>query len=244
MAGRDYSHAMEMKPGAMKETPANTAAVEYKGKRTQRPRGHERRQAILRAALKIIAEEGVRAVRHRAVAKEAGVPLAATTYYFKDINELIYDAFAYFAAEGDKLKSKLEQRSFAALAELTATPNRDAQTRLRFIEHLTRFLVEHIEEQVSHVDNRMVENAFYLRALYDTELAKMLSANRDAMREKIHRFFVSLELHDPQSDTEIFLALIYHLEYELLAARQRGGNGPDAARVMRNFIDKLIPLAE
>ena len=38
----------------------------------------------------------MRGIRHRAVAKEADVPLAATTYYFKDIDELIVDTFTLY----------------------------------------------------------------------------------------------------------------------------------------------------
>ena len=54
----------------------------------------------------MIAASGTRAVTHRAVAKEAGVPLAATTYYFASKEDLLAEAFRYLAdaeiAEIDK----------------------------------------------------------------------------------------------------------------------------------------------
>ena len=62
--------------------------------------GKARREQILAATLRVVAREGVRAVRHRAVAKEAEVPLSATTYYFRDIHELIAEAFHSFAEQG------------------------------------------------------------------------------------------------------------------------------------------------
>jgi AcrR family transcriptional regulator len=46
--------------------------------------------------MRIVVRDGVRAVRHRAVAAEAGVPLSATTYYFKDIDDLLTDTFAQY----------------------------------------------------------------------------------------------------------------------------------------------------
>ena len=46
-------------------------------------------EAILEAALRVIAERGVEAVTHRAVADAAGVPLSATTYYFESLDELL-----------------------------------------------------------------------------------------------------------------------------------------------------------
>src|SRR5690606_30300634 len=58
-------------------------SVQYHGRKAIRRRSEVRRQAILDAAMRIIVRDGVRAVRHRAVAAEAGVPLSATTYYFK-----------------------------------------------------------------------------------------------------------------------------------------------------------------
>jgi AcrR family transcriptional regulator len=214
--------------------------VEYKGKRTQRSRGHERREAILRAALQIIARDGMRAVRHRAVAKEANVPLAATTYYFKDINELIYDAFAYFAAEGDKLKAKLEERSFAALSALTPEQLKHADAREQFLVHLTELVTEHIYDQVDHSDDRRVENSFHMRALYDNELSAMLAYKRNEMRPKISRFFSVWGLPDPESDTEAFLALVLHLEYETLSARLREDTEPDVRRILKNFLSHLL----
>jgi len=55
-------------------------------------RGERRRRAILDATLALVGREGTAAVTHRAVAAEAGVPLAATTYYFDSKEELIRDA--------------------------------------------------------------------------------------------------------------------------------------------------------
>jgi AcrR family transcriptional regulator len=45
-------------------------------------RRNPRRREILEATLRVIGESGVNSVTHRAVAQEAGVALASTTYYF------------------------------------------------------------------------------------------------------------------------------------------------------------------
>ncbi len=76
-----------------------TTAIQYQGRKARRTGSEQRRQAILEASLNIIVRDGIRAVRHRAVAREAGVPLSATTYYFKDLSDLIADTFALFASE-------------------------------------------------------------------------------------------------------------------------------------------------
>jgi DNA-binding transcriptional regulator YbjK len=55
-------------------------------------RGAERRDAIVRAAAELILEDGPSAVTHRTVAARADVPLAATTYYFSGLDELVETA--------------------------------------------------------------------------------------------------------------------------------------------------------
>lgn len=55
-------------------------------------RQNPRRQDILEATLRVIGEGGVNSVTHRAVAQEAGVSLASTTYYFDSKSALIEEA--------------------------------------------------------------------------------------------------------------------------------------------------------
>jgi TetR/AcrR family transcriptional regulator, regulator of biofilm formation and stress response len=90
--------------------------------------GAERRAAILAATVRLLVREGLAAVTHRAVAREAGVPLAATTYYFDSKDELIGEALAILVADeiarvseraaelGDDISSP--SRSAAAVAEV------------------------------------------------------------------------------------------------------------------------------
>jgi DNA-binding transcriptional regulator YbjK len=65
-----------------------------------RPRGAARREALLEAVLRIVAEVGPDAVTHRRVAEVAGLPLASTTYWF-DSKEQLLTAALELAAERD-----------------------------------------------------------------------------------------------------------------------------------------------
>ena len=67
-----------------------TAAVTRKGER--------RRYALVTAAAELLCEGGFEAVRHRAVADRAGLPLASTTYYFASLEELVEQAVEYLGA--------------------------------------------------------------------------------------------------------------------------------------------------
>jgi TetR/AcrR family transcriptional regulator, regulator of biofilm formation and stress response len=80
------------------------------GQRTRQARGERRRDAILEAALRVIAERGVSAVTHRAVATQADVPLASTTYYFESLDELLEGALLKFVnAEAERLAAVAER---------------------------------------------------------------------------------------------------------------------------------------
>jgi DNA-binding transcriptional regulator YbjK len=86
---------------------------------TRQARGERRRQAIIQAALRLISERGVDAVSHRAVAEEAGVPLASTTYYFESLDELLEGALRLFvdeeAARLTELAERIEGQDLPAL---------------------------------------------------------------------------------------------------------------------------------
>ncbi|WP_037575260.1 TetR/AcrR family transcriptional regulator [Phaeacidiphilus oryzae] len=56
-----------------------------------------RKRAIVVAACELIAEVGVGRVTHRLVAARAGVPLGATTYYFRSLDELVEAALRHAA---------------------------------------------------------------------------------------------------------------------------------------------------
>lgn len=61
------------------------------------PKGERRRRALVAAAADLLAAGGFDAVRHRAVAERAGLPLASTTYYFASLDELVAGAVEYGA---------------------------------------------------------------------------------------------------------------------------------------------------
>lgn len=82
------------------------------------PKGERRRSALIEAASQLLLEGGFDAVRHRAVAERAGLPLASTTYYFNSLEELVAAAVEYFG------RAELD-RGWARLARLNAE-QRDA----------------------------------------------------------------------------------------------------------------------
>ena len=95
-------------PGPRRATPAPfadrlDAVVAYLAPRSSRrpsgtlvrvatEKGERRRAALVAAAAELLRTGGFEAVRHRAVAEKAGLPLASTTYYFASLDDLVVAA--------------------------------------------------------------------------------------------------------------------------------------------------------
>lgn len=67
------------------------------GTRRTRPNDPHRRERIARAAIAVVAERGLEAVTHRAVAAAAEVPLGSTTYHFATLDDLLEVALEHAA---------------------------------------------------------------------------------------------------------------------------------------------------
>ncbi|VDR39165.1 putative DNA-binding transcriptional regulator [Tsukamurella paurometabola] len=91
------------------------------------PKGERRRAALVAAAGELLVEGGFESVRHRAVAHRAHIPLAATTYYFESLGDLLSNAVAYAgeldvaAVRGRAEAVSRRRRGDSALAKLLAT---------------------------------------------------------------------------------------------------------------------------
>lgn len=103
---------------------------------THRARGLARREALLRAAVEIVAERGVGGATHRAIAERAGVPPSTTTYFFASIDELILEALRHFTQQRVAQLNELSR----VLAERHSEPREIAQL---FAEILCSAPIQH-----------------------------------------------------------------------------------------------------
>jgi DNA-binding transcriptional regulator YbjK len=66
------------------------------GRSPQQERSQRRRDALLEAAVDLMAEGGMPAITHRAVAARAGVPASTAGYFFASIDDLAAEALRVF----------------------------------------------------------------------------------------------------------------------------------------------------
>ncbi len=81
-------------------------------------KGEARRSALLAAVVRVLERGGPAAVTHRAVAAEAGVPLAAATYYFASIDDLLVSALRRATEEQVALFANLTTPSLEDFARV------------------------------------------------------------------------------------------------------------------------------
>ena len=90
------------------------------------PADPDRRRRIVAAVLEIVEERGLIGVSHRTVAKQAGVPLGSTTYYFASLDDLLAAALEQVVdeyetrlrASTERLAGKSGRRLAGALTDL------------------------------------------------------------------------------------------------------------------------------
>ncbi len=192
----------------MAETSSN-----YQGRKTNRKGSTERRLSLLEAALRIIAREGTRGIRHRAVAVEANVPLAATTYYFEHIDALINDAFVLFAERMRDEDRRLGEICYRTIGNLSQQQLAGSEARAALSRELASLLTEHITRRASCPDTRMLGSAFRNDAMHNHVLQKLIADNVVEVHRLIEQGLSAAGSPHSSRDATVIMATINHLEY-------------------------------
>jgi DNA-binding transcriptional regulator YbjK len=188
-----------------------------------RPRGAARRESLLDAVLRIVAEVGVDAVTHRRVAEVAELPLASTTYWFESKEHLL-------------------------TAALQRAAERDIERLRAFLGETPERALDPVGLAVGAIlgpsENSGQSSRGWLLATY----ALMLEAARrpalrdvtmrwnDAYLEALPPLLAAAGSRHPRSDAGLLLAAVDGLLVEQLAS----GDASDLAPRLRRLADALV----
>jgi len=208
------NHALAQE-GAAGIATAVAESVQYQGRKASRQGSEQRRQVILDAAMRIVVRDGVRAVRHRAVAAEAGVPLSATTYYFKDIDDLLSDTFAQYVERSAAFMAKLWVNNEGLLREMVISGDGSPQARSKLADDIARLMTDYVHRQlISRREHLMAEQAFRQEALLNPRLAELVRAHQQILLQGTRQLFEVLGSREPQEDAKVLTAIIGRMEYQ------------------------------
>lgn len=204
--------------------------VRYQGRKASRQGSEQRRQDILDAAMRIVVRDGVRGVRHRAVAAEAQVPLSATTYYFDDIEDLLTDTFAQYVARSAAYLAKLWADNEALLLQMAARGDRSPQARARLANEVAQTTADYIQHQLrTRRDALIAEQAFRQEALLSPRLAELVRAHQGILLQGACQLLQVLGAREPQEDAKVLTAIIARMEYQGLLSP--GDSSADGERL-------------
>jgi DNA-binding transcriptional regulator YbjK len=198
----------------------------------RRARGERRRQEILKASFGLVARNGAGSITHRAVADEAGVPLAATTYYFASKHELLRETLEYAARR--ELEAYEHDESWLA-AQRATSPGELAETlavgALAYLE---------AADTLAHYE-------VFLAAGREPSLAETANAWTDANVEMLEPVLERLGSAHPTTDAHIVTAMIDGLVLEQLAGPRADFADavlrPALQRTLAALLDSPIPDA-
>jgi DNA-binding transcriptional regulator YbjK len=190
-------------------------------------RGERRRAELLEAAIHLIGAQGIEAVTHRAVAAEAGVPAASTSYYFRSKDELIHEALRSLA---EREIERLRERR-AALGEGMAD-----------LDVTVEALAAWIEEQVGPEGSVALLAQYHLQleAARRPEARAILEDWKTGTDDLAQTAMASLGARDARTAAILLVCAIDGLRLRLLASGHEP-LGPEQLRaVLRALLAGLL----
>jgi TetR/AcrR family transcriptional regulator, regulator of biofilm formation and stress response len=202
--------------------PPSASRMPTRGRRDQR--GERRRAELLEAAIHLIGAHGLDAVTHRAVAAEAGVPAASTSYYFRSKDELIDEALRTLAArEIERLRERRAALGAAGASDLEAT---------------TAALSTWIEDQLTPTGRvaMLAQYQLQLEAARRPEAREILAAWKEGTDDLAETAMRALGAADVETAAILLVCAIDGLRLRLLAS----GHAPLRGAELRAVIGALL----
>jgi DNA-binding transcriptional regulator YbjK len=193
------------------------------------PKGVRRQYALVSAAAELLCEGGFDAVRHRSVARRAGLPLAATTYYFSSLDDLIVKAVEHLGAlEAQEMREKL-----AALSRR----RRGAEAT---VDVLVDLLVGDVCE--TQVNEQLISR--YERYIACARQPALREVQRRILQQRTDAVVQVVERSGRSVRPEHVTALVCAVDGAVVASLVDDGEGPrSAARAtLIDVIDVLAPI--
>tara|TARA_R110002110_G_scaffold413729_1_gene641662 strand:+ start:158920 stop:159501 length:582 start_codon:yes stop_codon:yes gene_type:complete len=180
-----------------------------------------------------MAQEGSRGVTHRAVASEAGVQYSLTTYYFKDIEAMIREAFLQMSEAMQPEMENMWSIVFRYLGGFSAAQLRKLTVREEVCDQLAQYATDYIFVQITEKPEGLaVEQIFFSHGRLSPELHRMGAEHRAKLLQPLLELCARFNRTDPEVDAELLLVTITALEYRYL--------GVPVEQVDREFIHRLM----
>lgn len=182
------------------------------------------------AAAELLEEGGFEAVRHRAVARRAGLPLASTTYYFSSLDDLIAKA--------------VEHIGMIEVAQLRARVNALSRRR-RGPETTAEVLVDLLVGDLTGPGLAEQLTSRYERHIACTRLPALRDTMRRSLRQRAEAVAEAIERSGRSVHIEMVCTLICVIDGSVVSALVEGRDPRAAAlTTLIDLIEVLAPIDE
>ena len=185
--------------------------------------------------------EGLRGVRHRAVAAEADVPLSATTYYFNDIQDLIADSFALFVKRSSASLAALWAGMDEDFRRIAAAIEQDPGARRELVTHFIDLAVAHVQAKMrARDDELLMELAFRQEALTNPQLRPLFLAHQQLRFRFAERAVRAMGSRAPVEDAQVLTTLVLRMEYHAIVDGVEDFDLEAQRAVLQRFLDLVV----
>ncbi|KFF35931.1 TetR family transcriptional regulator [Pseudomonas aeruginosa VRFPA01] len=184
-----------------------------------------------------------RKASHRAVAAEAQVPLSATTYYFKDIDDLITDTFTLFVERNAEALSAFWRSVEGDLQEMAAVLAGDPGARGSLVEQIVELAVQYVQVQLTERrEHLLAEQAFRQEVLLNPRLRELADAHQRILSLGAVHFFQVLGSSEPEQDAKVLTSIILQMEYQGLVDGVEQLAVDEMRAILRRYLNLVMGL--
>lgn len=205
----------------------------------RRSKGERTKHQILEATINVLAKKGIKGTTHRAIAKLADIQLSLTTYYFKDIEELIHQAIILnsemFLSSSDEAWIKI----FTLIKSYDKATFRKSATKVILTKEIINILNELCTYKIKNKQNELaVEQILFTQRHVNPALSEIADKHRQALLEPYIELCQYFACKNIEIDADLLLTTIKQIEFRYLGVTLTDKNISD----IEAMLTRIIPL--
>lgn len=209
----------------------------------RRTKGEKTRLLILESTIVVLAKHGIKKTTHRAIAKVADIQLSLTTYYFKDIEELIYQAVLL---NSEQLITNSYQACIDICEVLESFPRsalRKKSTRIELTESFSNALTLALKRDLTtHKEQLAVEQILLTQSNQSEALQELSVTHRDALIAPYIKLCYYFNRKAPELDAEIIFSVIKQIQYGHLNRIDLNGIEEEIKPLLTRLLTMLLQI--
>lgn len=156
----------------------------------------DRREALLDAAITVVAEQGMRGLTHRAVETQAGLPHGSTTYYFGTRHDLVVALMQHMAETGRRAVEPIARQLTLAMAD---------RSREFDVDAVADGLIAWIDVAASM---ELARYELQVTSARDPEMKQLMNDTCDIFRQLCEPVVIACGSKNPERDSTVMQAAV------------------------------------